>query len=130
MVPKPHQDLLGVPKLQDPRALSRGHAYGALAVPNARLFQGGCRPLDLRSGDLFPSVRNEGLASPVAHFSPVKETVFGELDRYLGLPRIATCNFGAPDRLSSLMHWRTLQRLLMRASARGSDVGGYSSPQV
>lgn len=69
---------------------------------------------------LFSLVRDRGLSGPVAAWTPREEHLYARLDAFLGLPRLAVRDLSTPERMTSLMHWRTLQRLLTLASGEGS----------
>ena len=62
---------------------------------------------------------------------PVEElTVWDSYDSYMGLPKIHQRNLEDPTRVSSLFHWRTLQRLLSWTAPHISSPLSYSSEFV
>ena len=70
--------------------------------------------LKLRSPRCLPGfVANDNLGDRNSSFSAVEERVWDAYDKHQGLPPLLERTLQFPTRISSVLHWRTLQRLLL-----------------
>ncbi len=70
--------------------------------------------LDLGSSDdLLNFVERRSLGDANSIISPEKLELWDNYDTFIGLPKETDRNLVSPSRVSSLLHWRTLQRLFM-----------------
>ena len=76
------------------------------------------RTLRLKStDDLVQFTSTQNLCDDNSAFSPEEIEVWDAYDNFIGLPKLRNRSVASPSRLSSVFHWRTLQRLLILATA-------------
>lgn len=77
-----------------------------------------CSRLELTSVDeLVSFVVRRQLGDNISTFSTEEILVWDAYDKFIGLPPLDKRNVQFPTRLSSVLHWRTLQRLLVLVAA-------------
>ena len=65
------------------------------------------------SDDLLNFVERRSLGDANSIFSPEELELWDNYDTFIGLPKETDRNLVSPSRVSSLLHWRTLQRIFM-----------------
>ena len=85
-------------------------------------------------GQLFARVRSFRIPD-TQHFEMAEETVLAALDRWMGLSVARERVIGCPDRMSTVLHWRVLERLLREVPKAPSvlrqvTVKSTSSPSI
>ncbi|XP_038050545.1 putative deoxyribonuclease TATDN2 [Patiria miniata] len=76
-------------------------------------------------GDLLTLVRQRELGDAFSSFKEEEQAVWDAYDAFVGLPPMADRDLVTPTRISSIFHWRTLQRLLTHSSPATEHGGSF-----